>query len=550
MAAKAGLQKPLERLGAWARPGLSALLIVAIMTTVALSFRNAAERGDNGKLALTAYGLFAMAVCGVVTHIKYDAGRYVCSVGLQQQMQRIGLWYDDETLRRIGKTTDQWRTDTNFLNTALDQIFSLKAPPESGVNAIGWGQDAGYMDFVQFAFLLFGHTVAALFNGFYLLLTISVGLFCVQFRRHHFALFAALAFAFSLLTYVHLLPLSRLNWVDDSAGFWTFLRLVPADGLDSVTNPRLLSVLTLIPLFHALFLIVYRVRPGLWPIVLFTPQAILTAAATDFRSLSYASPLALTVCGMVFLLRELWRRKQSLREILLRYWAAYVIFACIGIGAVSQAEAADSRLATMGGMRFHTFWEPVYYDLQLHPQWKEKYGAAHQGATGDEVATVAATLYEQRHHLPHWTSELDYERDVRGAYKDFVLNDPWFVVQLKYYNALAIIHYVATVVAIAWTSLNWPLLVLAGLVASALAVEIRRKQESLRNLIAYTAALSLSAIVIAIPVWATVVEDQIFADFTLCFVAFTFTAALVMLAAGLVFLSEHLPGSRRIRACI
>jgi hypothetical protein len=550
MPGKVGLQEPLQRLVTWAWPSLSVLLITAIMATVALSFRDAKDRGDSGKIALTGYGGFVLSVCGIVTHIKYDAGRYVCSSGIQQQMRQIGLWYDDETMRSIGKTTDQWRTDTNFLNTALDRIFSLNAPPELGIDPIGWGQDAGYMDFMQFAFLLFGHSVQALFNGFYLLLTISVGLFCVQFRRHHFALFVGLAFAFSLLIYIRLVPLSRLDWENDSSAFWSFLHLVPSDGLDSVTNPRLLSTLTLIPLFHALFLIVYRIRPGLWPIVLFTPQAILTAAAADFRSLAYASPLALTTCCMVFLLRELWRRNQSLREILPRYWPVYVIFVCLGLAAALQTKAADSRLAAIGGMRFHTFWEPVYYDLQLHPQWKEKYAAEHDGATGDEVATVAAKQYAQRHHLPSWASELEYERDVRGAYKDFVLKDPWYVVQLKYYNALAVIHYVATVVAIAWTSLNWPLLILAGLVAGALAVQIRRKQESLRSLIAYTAALGLSAIVIAIPVWATVVEHQIFADFTLCFVAFTFTAALVMLAAGLALLSERLPGLRHVRACI
>jgi hypothetical protein len=520
----------LERLSVCAGYCLSAILIAAIVATVALAFRYGTDRGDEGKLTLTGRGQFVLAVCGILTRVKYDAGRYVCSSGVVRQMQQIGLWYDEETLGRVGKTTEQWLADTKFLNRALDRIFALKAPPEGYPSAFGWGGDSGYMDFVQVAFLLFGHTVQALYYGFFLLLAISAGLFCVQFRRHHFALFAALAFAFGFLTFLRLLPSVGLVLANN-----------PHDPLDSVNNPRFLSVLTLIPLFHALFLIVYRVRPGLWPIILFTPQAMLTAAAADFRSLAFASPLALTVCCVVFLMSELWRRKPPLRQALPRYWPTYAVFACIGVSAVLQAATVDWHIAASGGMRFHTFWEPMYYDLQLHPQWKEKYAAQHHGATGDEVAMVGAELYEQRHHLPHWTSDLGYERAVRGAYIDFVRNDPWYVVQLKYYNALTIIDFVASVIAIEWTSLNWPLLILAACVAAALVSQIRRKQESLGTLAVYTAALGFSAVLIAIPVWATVVEGQIFADLTLCFVAWTFTAVPLMLVAVGIFLSERVP---------
>ncbi len=522
---------------------MGGIIVAAIIATVALAFRYGVDRGDDGKIAYTGTGQFVLAVCGIFTQIKYDAGRYVCSSGIRQQMQQIGLWFD---LTPGHPGFNPWRTDPNFVDNALDQIFTLKAPPEGGLWAFGWGGDAGYMDFVQFAFQLFGHTVQALYYGFFLLLAISVGLFCIQFWRHHFALFTMLAFAFSFSIYLRLLPLPGWEANNNPSSFWSFLNLVYPQGLDSVTNPRVLSLLTLIPLFHALFLIVYRVRPAPLSVILFTPQAMLTAAAGDFRSLAFATPLALTICCIISVMRELWRRKRPLREILPCYWPAYVIFACVGISAVLQAKTTDPNIAASGGMRFHTFWEPMYVDLVTHPQWKEKYAAEHLWAHGDDVARVGVKLYEQRHHLPPSMSDLSFERDVRGAYIDFVHNDPWYVVQLKYYNALTIIHYVATVIATEWTSLNWPLLILAVLVACALALQIRRKQESLRNLIVFTAALGLSAVLIAMPVWATVVEAQIFADLTLCFVVFTFTAALVMLVAAAVFLSERLPDFGRV----
>ncbi len=542
---KSGLKKSLKRFDAWVGPCLSAILIAAIMGAVLLSFHCGTDRGDDRTLAKTGYANFIPAVCGIATRIKYDRhyfcfkegggryvcskqGRYVCSSGIYQQMQQVGLWFDEETRRRIGKTDDEWRADTKLLNHSLDRIFSLKAPPEGIVFSFGWGGDAGYMDFVQFAFLLFGHTVQALYYGFFLLLAISAGVFCVQFWRRHFALFAVLAFTFALLTFVRLMP-------------FAFLGFDTGAGLDSITNPRRLSALTLIPLFHALFLIVYRVRLSLWPVILFTPQAILMAAAADFRSLAFASPLALTICCLIFLVCELWRHKQPLRQTLSHYWPAYLIFACIGMSAAIQAEAADGRLAAIGGMRIHSFWEPVYYDLQYHPQWKEKYAAEHHWKTGDDVAVVAAELYEQRHHLPHWTSDLGYERAVRGAYIDFVRNDPWYVVQLKYYDALTVIDFVASVIAIEWPRMIWPTLIFAAFVAAALVSQIRRKQESLGTLTAYTAALGFCTVLIAIPIWATVVEVQNFFDFTLCFIAWTSTAALVTFVAAVLFLSEHVP---------
>ncbi len=537
MTAKAELKVVLERLSAWAEPCLSVIIIAAIMAMVVLSFRCGTDRGDDGKLALTGDGHFVYAVCNVLTSIKYEGrhfcskqrdgryvcseqGRYVCSSGIQEQMQQVGLWNDEGTLGRIGKSAEQWREDTQFLNNALDRIYALKAPSEGTVNAYGWGGDVGYMDFVQFAFLLFGHTLQALYYGFFLLLAISAGLFCLQFWRHHFALFAVLAFAFGLLTYV---------------------RLMPSDGLDSVDNPRLLTVLALIPLFHALFLMLHRVRASLWPVVLFTPQAMLMAAAADFRSLAFASPLVLTVCCIVFLMSELLRHKGSLRQTLLLYWPACVVFACVGLSAVLQVEAADPRIAASGGMRFHTFWEPMYYDLQLDPRWKQEYAAEHHWATGDAVPQVAAELYEERHHLPHWTSQRGYETALRGAYIDFIRNDPWYVVGLKYYDAQMIINYVARVTATEWTSLTWPWLALAGFVAAALVLQIRRKQESVRTLTACTAALGFSAFLFAIPIWAIVVEDQIFADLILCTVVWTLTTALVALVAVAVFLSERVP---------
>jgi hypothetical protein len=57
------------------------------------------------------------------------------------------------------------------------------------LQATGWGSDAGYMDFVDLAFAVFGPKIEALYLGCFLLLTASTVLVCVQFARNLFPLF-------------------------------------------------------------------------------------------------------------------------------------------------------------------------------------------------------------------------------------------------------------------------------------------------------------------------------------------------------------------------
>jgi len=197
-AAKANADDYRKRLGAVAGGCLSALLIAAIIAMIGTSFRYGIDRGSHAKLTLTGSGQFVSAVCAILAQHKYHTGRYVCAGSAYREMQDAGLWYDDATVTRIGKTLPQWLADTAFLNGAIDKVFAEpRLASDGGVRAFGWGGDAGYMDFVEFAFSLFGHRIVALYYGYFLLLLISTALFCIQFWRNYLALFAVLAFQFS-----------------------------------------------------------------------------------------------------------------------------------------------------------------------------------------------------------------------------------------------------------------------------------------------------------------------------------------------------------------
>jgi len=521
----------LNRVGAAADKCLRALLIAAVMCLIGINFRSGIERGDANRFFNSDFGMILNAVCATLSNEKYDAGRYVCAKSAEQQMHGAGLWYTDDALARAGKTLSQWEADGKSLNEALAKVFT--APPlgfDGGIYAYGWGGDSGYMDFVQSAFWLFGTRLQALYYGFFLLLSISTVLFCTQFWRNHFALFAILAFQFSFLPYSDFLADSDLG---------------------SLSNPRALSVVAIVPMLHALFLMVYRVRFGLWMALLFGPQAVLAAAIGDFRALSYAAFIALASCCIALSAMD-WNRL-TLRQAFWRCWPAYALLICLMAGAGMQAATADPRIAEVGGMRYHTLWEPLFWDFSSDPvDWRGKYRAEFKGATGDAIAQVAVQSYRERHNLLHVKSDfvhgdesqgitqVAYEKYIRAAYIEFARNNPEFIARLKYYNALTVITWSKPKFAREWSALDWRLLALSGLVGFALVMEVRRKTETLRRLSICAGLVALSGFVIILPVWATAIEASIMTDLLLLNVTASFMLALLALVCAGVLTAPSL----------
>ena len=520
---------------------LKGLLIATIIGLVGVTFRMGIESGQVGRFYNSDYGTILYAICANLSQEKYRAGRYVCANSAERQMRDAGLWYTDDALARAGKTLPQWEADGAFLNQALTKVFaSSPLASDGGVYDYGWGGDSGYMDFVQGAFLLFGTRLEALYYGYFFLLSVSTILFCIQFWRNYFAAFTVLAFQFSFIAYLDL-------------GY-----LQPTE-LGSLGNPRILSLLAIIPMFHALFLIVYRIRFGLRAGLLFVPQALLIAAAADFRALSYAAFITLLICNVALLVID--RRRQTLREAGRRYWPTYAIAVCLAVGAGLQAATADPRIAQMGGMRYHTFWEPLFWDLETdQADWQAKYRGQFDGATGDDIARVAVQSYRARHGLLNVKNDfvggneslgmtrVAYEKYTRDAYIEFARANPWFIVRLKYFNALNIMAWVKPLLLNEWRALHWWLYVLAAFVGFALIAEVRRNVETLRRLSICAGLVTLSGFLIAIPIWATAIEGSIMTDLCLLNATASFALALwVLVSAGVLVSKLRLPSHSSLR---
>jgi hypothetical protein len=507
---------------------LSATLIGATILLLALSFRGGIDRAHDATIVLRSGAHFFNAVCAILSTEKYGTGRYVCAVTAHRNMEAIGLGYEEATLARLGKGLDELGRETAFLNDALKKLFQTAPPAEDGgVTAIGWAMDAGYMDFVDLAFRIFGPKVESLYLTFFLFLAGSTTLACIQFYDRFLVLFSLLSFQYVLFFFLH------------ETDAWEIY---------SFTNPRFLSILAVIPLLHALFLILYQVRSSGRAILLFLPQAALMAATGDFRATAYWTVIALMVF-CVLLVGAARRQSWSYQRAVGVCWPALPIFLCMAAVTVFVETITDPRLVEMGGMKGHAFWQSIYYNLQLHPDWTKKYSDQHAGATGDEAVWVAVKAYRKRYHLESEPlTQISYEKQTRAVFFEFIRNDPWYFIELKYLNAATIVEVVRAFLSRVWASLPWPFLILAACTAVGLATRVRTRAESLSTLTWCTVTVVALVAIVAAPTWVTVVTIYAIADTGLVAATASFLAALWLAVSLTVLVTNGAALHARLKA--
>jgi hypothetical protein len=102
-----------------------------------------------------------------------------------------------------------------------------------------------------------------------------------------------------------------------------------------------------------------------------------------------------------------------------------------------------------GEISHHVFWHSIFYQLQFHPRWNEKYAASYDFATADELPPLAARKYLLRHppsdpDAVYLTPDRKHlrvaaaETYIRKAFFEFFSNDPRFVLEsMLIYNPLS-----------------------------------------------------------------------------------------------------------------
>jgi hypothetical protein len=233
-------------------------------------------------------------------------------------------------------------------------------------------------------------------------------------------------------------------------------------------NPRFMPVLGLIPTVHILLVMVDAVRPQ-WPkVALLIPQACFVFLAVHIRATAIWLVATLVIAMILLslpLIRNAVKGTATLRNLTGRFlvaqWPALMSLLIIFSGLKIVSLSLHPAYKEGGWLQHHAMWHSIYFSLQYHPAFVEKYGAAHYGMAGDAMPIGAALAYLKEHPaldkpelylVPGHLKYSEMERLSKLAFFQFLQRDPWFVVQAFGVKAASIVDILSHETRLAWST--------------------------------------------------------------------------------------------------
>ena len=495
---------------------LNAVIAVVAVLMFGATFRAGIDRGMDQMVSSQGYGRILSAISAVMTEQRFRQGGYALSNCIHDELERRGLTSDREITKRIGLSFPQ-NLRAPFLDKVLqDTELDLSKLPDQCAHTIrGLGaDDLGYVDFAKLAFYLFGLHIRAFYYLFFLIygLSLLVGLI----ERHRDPMGQIILLSAAGLVYV-------------SCYYSNFL----PSGSSNMLNPQFMPVLALIPGIHLLLILVDKAAPDWWRAAIVVFQSGVIFFAIHIRaSAVWWIPALLLAAVVLFLLTlkggkgrpEGWRAA-AYRGLVVQ-WPALVSIAII-LGSLKLVVWSLHPIYREGGwLSYHAVWHSIYYSLQFHPKYVEKYAAYHEGKDGDEMPIAGALAYLKEHpeedkpELFIVGRSLKYsamERVVQLAFFEFLRRDPWFVfetfviVKPKFiWNAI-----VDTIVT-EWKKATWRACLLFFLAIALIGGMAARQPVEMERLSRLAAVVTLGAVTsLFIPlltlVYAQVMTEEIMA---------------------------------------
>jgi hypothetical protein len=400
------------------------------------TFRAGIDRGMDQLVSQEGYGRVLNAIAAVMTQQRFGQGGYALSNCVHEGLSRRGFTVDPEVGKQLAVDMPGNLHSALFLDRVL-QDMQRDLPKLSDYCGLGdqvrglGGDDVGYVDFAKIAFFLFGLQIRALYYLFFLIYGLT--LLCALIERNR-----------DRLGQVILLTVAGMIYV--SCYYSNFLVIPEPAGSGNMLNPRFIPVLAVIPSIHILLLLVDKAPPD-WrriAVVVFQSGVIFFAIHMRVSAIWWA-PAIFAAAVVLFLLslkgpsaeHDRWRG--VIRHGLSIQWPALIVLVVVFGGLKLVGWSLHPTYNKGGWVSYHTVWHAIYYSLQLHPQYVEKYGAYHEGKSGDEMPHAGALAYLSRHpeeDKPELffagSRSLRYaalERLDRLAFIEFAQHDPWFVVE-------------------------------------------------------------------------------------------------------------------------
>jgi hypothetical protein len=489
------------------------------------TFRTGIHYGMDKKVAWEAWGRVSQAISAVMTTERYGEGGYALSDYIFSELQTRGFTDDPEVVQKFGmEAPDNFQA--NFLDDVLQRMWrDLPNISEDGRLAMrGLGaDDIGYIDFARAAFSIFGLHIRSFYYLFFLIYGVSLLLALVERVQDRVGQGIILITA---------------SVVYASCYYADFLLLPEPTGSGNMVNPRFMPVLGLIPTVHILLVMVDGVRPR-WPKVAFLlPQAGFIFFAVHIRATAVWLLAALALAMIVLslpLIRDALRGRAALRVLGVRFlnaqWPALMALLIVFGGLKVVSLSLHPSYKEGGWLQHHAMWHSIYYSLQYHPSFVEKYGAAHYGMAGDAMPMGAGLAYVKEHpeedkpeiyFAPGYLKYSEMERLSKLAFFQFLQRDPWFVVEAFAIKGASIVDVLDRETRLAWSTptgedIWWEgaptwqrVALLSGLVAIGVLASL--SSDAFRRLLQFAVVFSFGAIAsLAIP-FLTVVTQQVMSE--------------------------------------
>ena len=525
-------------LGAVGRRNAAALrwlLILSSFALLAAAYRAGVAAGLDSYIAGPyAAGPFLLAVCAVATKWLTGVGDYVCLEKIQDIVAlRQGI-LQDLGLRMDGQSWE-YLFDREFVDQALRRLFEMpqwtvpattSGPPYLGIQGIGWGMDEGHYVFVNLAFHIFGPAVESLYRGYWLLYGASSVLFALAYRR-------------SIAPLVLLTASAVFQYMVFSTDFLWF-----SDGVHPTaapSSPRFLSCLGVLPALH--FVCAAWVREPLrWrEATLLSLQGIILGIAILQRT---TVQWVLVAALLLFALHWIFRRHSPSYQLLKRRYYLLLggIFGIVLLTNVYLAVMSHPGRAANGYVARHNVWHALFYNLQTHPDWKDRYGVEYDNKDGDFLPIFAARRYLANHpdEWARWNpnrgdpfqiaiSQVGIEYLIKQAFVEFVERNPLFALQIwTDYNPRTLYLYSSVFLRqyLAWM----PTGLLAGLIGAGFLCGVVASTQDRRRMLASIPILALLCLISVLPNWTTVVIQTSMTD---SFELLSILATIVLVAFGL-----------------
>jgi hypothetical protein len=497
-------------------------LVVAIIGLLIFgaTFRAGIDRGMDRLVTWEGYGRILNAISAVMTEQRFRQGGYALSNCIYNELERRGFTVDPEIVKRAGATVPQ-NLRAQFLDKLLEDmqrdLSKLPDPCGTAIRGLG-GDDVGYVDFAKIAFFLFGLHIRAFYYLFFWIYGLT--LFVALIERHRDPMGQIILLSAAGLVYV-------------SCYYSDFLLLPEPSGSGNMLNPRFMPVLALVPGIHLLLMLVDKAAPKWWRLVIVIFQSGVIFLAVHIRvSAIWWVPALLLAAVVLFLLSvkdskgsaEGWR-SVAYRG-LIAQWPALVSLVVI-LGSLKAVGWSLHPTYREGGwVSYHTVWHSVYYSFQFHPKYAEKYGAYHEGKSGDEMPIAGALAYLKEHpeedkpELFIAGRSLKYsalERLDRLAFFEFLRRDPGFVFEtFVIVKGKLIWNTIFDATVTEWNRAGWKarllfflFIALIGGMAAQRLVELKRLSR-LAIVVTIGAVSSLSIPILTV-VWAQTMTEEIMA---------------------------------------